>query len=298
MTAPAAKVAFLGLGRMGSGIARNIQKAGFELVVYNRTPEKAKPFLAAGASQAHTPRQAAADADFVITMLMDDRSVLDVVEGPHGILAGMRPGSIHIGTTTASPGLAARLTKLHSGQGSHYLCAPVAGRPDWADAGKLLTFVAGQPEIIERCRPVLKSYTQEITVMGEDPAIAASVKLVGNFFVACLIESLGQTLVFAERRGIGSEIIANMFKAMMPNPGFQQYLNKILTRDFKSDAGFSLEGGLKDLQLMLDAAAEVHLSLPYANVIRDHCLIALAHGISGCDWSSFTEAIRIDAGQA
>ena len=283
---------------MGSGIARNIQRAGFELVVYNRTPEKAKPFLAAGASLGQTPRQAAVDADFVITMLMDDRSVLDVVEGPDGILAGMRPGSIHIGTTTASPGLAARLAKLHSTQGTHYLCAPVAGRPDWADAGKLLTFIAGQPEIIERCRPVLKSYTQEIMVMGEDPAIAASVKLVGNFFVACLIESLGQTLVFAERRGIGSEIIANMFKAMMPNPGFQQYLNKILTRDFKSDAGFSLEGGLKDLQLMLDAAAEVHLSLPYANVIRDHCLIALAHGISGCDWSSFTEAIRIDAGQA
>jgi 3-hydroxyisobutyrate dehydrogenase-like beta-hydroxyacid dehydrogenase len=297
VTAPA-KVAFLGLGRMGSGIARNIQKADFELVVYNRTPEKAEPFLAAGAVAAATPRKAAADADFVITMLMDDRSILDVVEGPDGILAGMRPDSIHIGTTTASPGLAARLAKLHSERGNHYLCAPVAGRPDWADAGKLLTFVAGKPEIIERCRPLLQSYTQEIMVMGEDPAVAASVKLVGNFFVACLIESLGQTLVFAERRGVGSEIIANMFKAMMPNPGFQQYLNKILTRDFKSDAGFSLQGGLKDLQLMLDAAADVHMPLPYANVIRDHCLIALAHGMSGCDWSSFTEAIRIDAGQA
>jgi 3-hydroxyisobutyrate dehydrogenase-like beta-hydroxyacid dehydrogenase len=255
---------------MGSGIARNIQKAGFDLVVYNRTPEKAKPFLAAGASQAQTPRQAAADADFVITMLMDDRSILDVVEGPDGILAGMRPGSIHIGTKTASPGLASRLTKLHSAQGTHYLCAPVAGRPDWAGSGKLLTFVAGKPEIIELCRPVLKSYTQEITVMGEDPAIAASVKLVGNFFVASLIGALGQTLVFAERRGVNPEVIANMFKAMVPNPGLAQYVEKIRTRDFKTDAGFSLEGGLKDLQLMLDAAADVHMPLPYANVIRDH----------------------------
>jgi 3-hydroxyisobutyrate dehydrogenase-like beta-hydroxyacid dehydrogenase len=228
---------------------------------------------------------------------MDDQSVLDCVLGSDGILASMTADSIHIGTTTTSPALATRLARLHSEQGSHYLCAPVAGRPDWAESGKLYTFVAGQPEIIERCRPVLQAYTQEIMVMGEDPAIAASVKLVGNFFVACLIESLGQTLVFAERRGVGSEIIANMFKAMMPNPGFQQYLNKILTRDFKTDAGFSLEGGLKDLQLMLDAAADVHMPLPYANVIRDHCLVALAHGMSGCDWSSFTEAIRINAGQ-
>jgi 3-hydroxyisobutyrate dehydrogenase-like beta-hydroxyacid dehydrogenase len=298
MTVPAARVAFIGLGRMGSGIARNIQKAGFEFVVYNRTPEKTRPFVDSGAVVARTPGEAAAGADFVITMLMDDQSVLDCVLGSDGILAAMTADSIHIGTTTASPGLAARLTKLHDENGSHYLCAPVAGRPDWADAGRLLTFVAGKPEIIERCRPVLQSYTQEIMVMGEDPAVAASVKLVGNFFVACLIESLGQTLVFAERRGVGSEIIANMFKAMMPNPGFQQYLNKILTRDFKSDAGFSLEGGLKDLQLMLDAAADVRMPLPYANVIRDHCLIALAHGMSGCDWSSFTEAIRIDAGQA
>jgi 3-hydroxyisobutyrate dehydrogenase-like beta-hydroxyacid dehydrogenase len=298
VTTPAAKVAFLGLGRMGSGIARNIQKAGFELVVYNRTPEKTKPFLAAGASAAQTPREAAADADFVITMLMDDRSILDVVEGPDGILAGMRPDSIHIGTTTASPSLAARLVKLHGEHGNHYLCAPVAGRPDWAESGKLLTFVAGKPEIIERCRPVLKAYTQEIMVMGEDPAVAASVKLVGNFFVASLIEALGQTLVFAEKRGVNPEVIANMFKAMVPNPGLAQYVEKIRTRDFKSDAGFSLEGGLKDLQLMLDAAADVHMPLPYANVIRDHCLIALAHGMSGSDWSSFTEAIRIDAGQA
>jgi 3-hydroxyisobutyrate dehydrogenase-like beta-hydroxyacid dehydrogenase len=298
MNSPAARVAFIGLGRMGSGIARNIQKAGFEFVVYNRTPEKTRPFVDAGAVVARTPGEAAAGADFVVTMLMDDQSVLDCVLGSDGILAAMMADTIHIGTTTASPGLATRLAKLHENNGSHYLCAPVAGRPDWAEAGKLLTFVAGKPEIIERCRPVLKSYTQEIMVMGEDPAVAASVKLVGNFFVACLLESLGQTLVFAERRGVGSEVIANMFKAMMPNPGFQQYLEKIRTRDFKSDAGFSLEGGLKDLQLMLDAAAEVHLPLPYANVIRDHCIIALAHGLSGCDWSAFTEAIRIEAGQA
>jgi 3-hydroxyisobutyrate dehydrogenase-like beta-hydroxyacid dehydrogenase len=282
---------------MGSGIARNIQKAGFGLVVYNRTPEKTRPFEASHVTAAETPRQAAAGADFVVTCLMDDRSVLDVVTGNDGILAGMRPGAIHIGTTTISPSLSTHLGKLHAERSTHYLAAPVAGRPGWAAAGKLLTFVGGTPEVIERCRPVLQTYTAEIIVVGEDAAVAASMKLAGNFFVACLMEALGQTFVFAEKRGIDLELMANMFKAIMPHPGLQLYMDKIRFRNFTVDAGFSLEGGLKDLQLMLDAAAEVRVTLPYANVIRDHCITALAHGMKDRDWSTFTEAIRIQAGQ-
>jgi 3-hydroxyisobutyrate dehydrogenase-like beta-hydroxyacid dehydrogenase len=282
---------------MGSGIARNIQKAGFSLVVYNRTAEKTRPFVAAGAKAARSPREAAATADFVVTCLMDDRSVLDCVEGADGILAAMRPGAIHIGTTTASPSLSTRLARLHEERGTHYLAGPVAGRPDWAESGKLLTFLGGRPDVIERCRPLLKAYTADILLTSEDPAVAASMKLVGNFFVASLIEALGETFVFAEKRGVDPEVVANMFKGFIPNPGLQQYMDKIRTRNFTSDAGFSLEGGLKDLQLMLDAAAEVRATLPYANVIRDHCVTALAHGMGGRDWSTFTEAIRIDAGQ-
>lgn len=297
MTPTSQTVAFIGLGRMGSGIARNIQKHGFRLVVYNRTAEKTKPFVAAGATAAHTPREAAQAADFVVTSLMDDRSVLDSVTGDDGILAGMRRDAIHIGTTTISPNLSARLGKLHDGHGTHYLAAPVAGRPDWAASGRLLTFVAGQADVIERCRPLLQAYTAEITVVGEDPAVAASMKLTGNFFLACLVEAMGQTFVFAEKRGVDPEAIANMFKAFIPHPGLQHYMDKIRTRNFTGDAGFTLEGGLKDVQLMLEAAAEANMPLPLANVIRDHCLTALAHGMKDRDWSTFTEAIRIDAGQ-
>ena len=118
MVAQSQTVAFMGLGRMGSGMARNIQKAGFRLVVYNRTAAKTAPFAAAGATAARTPREAAATADFVVTMLMDDRSVLDSVLGTDGILAGMRPGAIHIGATTTSPSLNSRLGKLHAEHGT------------------------------------------------------------------------------------------------------------------------------------------------------------------------------------
>lgn len=287
-------VACVGLGRMGSGIARNIQNAGFGLTVFNRTTEKMKPLVEAGAAAACTPREAAAAADIVVTNLMDDASVLGAVSGDNGILAGMRPDAIHIGTTTISPSLSTRLGELHAAQGSHYVAGPVAGRPDAAAAGKLFTFVAGKPEWLERCRPVMDAYANRIIPMGEDPAIAMSMKLVGNFMVASLIELIGEAYVFAECRGVDPSIITNMFKQFIPAAG--EYVDRIGTRDF-GRAGFTLDGGTKDITLILQAAAEVHAPLSYASVVRDKCLAAQARGMGQMDWSVMTETSRFDAGQ-
>jgi len=287
-------VACVGLGRMGSGIARNIQNAGFGLTVYNRTTEKMKPLVEAGAAAASTPREAAAAADIVVTNLMDDASVLGAVSGENGILAGMRPDAIHIGTTTISPSLSTRLGELHAAQGSHYVAGPVAGRPDAAAAGKLFTFVAGKPEWLERSRPVMNAYANRIIPMGEDPAIAMSMKLVGNFMVASLIELIGEAYVFAECRGVDPSILTNMFKQYMPAAA--EYVDRICTRDF-GRAGFTLDGGTKDVTLILQAAAEVYAPLSYASVVRDKCLAAQARGMGQLDWSVMTETSRFDAGQ-
>jgi 3-hydroxyisobutyrate dehydrogenase-like beta-hydroxyacid dehydrogenase len=287
-------VACIGLGRMGSGIAGNIQKHGFPLTVHNRTSGKSKPFASAGAQVARTPREAAASAEIVVTNLMDDASVLGTMTGENGILAGMRPDSIHIGTTTISPGLSTRLAALHEAQGSHYIAGPVAGRPDAAAAGKLITFLAGKPEPIERSRQVIEAYADRIIPMGEDPAIAMSMKLVGNFMGASIIEMIGQVYVFAEKRGVDPAIITNMFKQFMP--AMSEYVERISSRNFEN-AGFTLDAGLKDITLILAAAAEVQAPLPYASIIRDKCLAAQAQGKSQLDWSVLTEISRLNAGQ-
>ena len=287
-------VACIGLGRMGSGIARNIQNAGFRLTIFNRTTEKMKPLVEAGATAARTPREAAAAADIVVTNLMDDASVLGAMTGDNGILAGMRPDAIHIGTTTISPSLSTRLGELHAAQGSHYVAGPVAGRPDAAAAGKLFTFVAGKPEWLERCRPVMDAYANRIIPMGDDPAIAMSMKLVGNFMVASLIELIGEAYVFAECRGVDPSILTGMFKQFMPAAA--EYVDRICARDF-GRAGFTLDGGTKDVTLILQAAAEVHAPLSYASVVRDKCLAAQARGMGDQDWSVMTETSRFDAGQ-
>jgi 3-hydroxyisobutyrate dehydrogenase-like beta-hydroxyacid dehydrogenase len=208
-------IAHIGLGRMGAGIANNIQAAACHFVVYNRSTEKMQPFVAAGAKAARTPREAALEADIVVTSLMDDKSVFDVISGDDGILAGIRGGAIHIGTSTISPGASTRCSGLHAVQGSHYLSAPVLGRPDAAAAGKLFTFVAGKSEIIDRSRPVLECYAQNIIVLGEDPASAASLKLAANFFGASLLEVIGEAFTFAEKRGV-LEPLANMLKGFLP----------------------------------------------------------------------------------
>jgi 3-hydroxyisobutyrate dehydrogenase-like beta-hydroxyacid dehydrogenase len=289
-------VACIGLGRIGSGIARNVQASGCRLIVYNRNPQKTEPLVASGAARAVSPREAAAAADIVITSLMDDHSVLENVKGDAGILAGMRPGAIHIGTSTVSPRASTQLAALHASHGSQYVAAPVVGRPDAAAAGKLITFVAGKAEAVERCRPVIETYAAKMIVLGDDPAAAPSLKLVVNFFGASMLEVMGEALVFAEKRGLNLELVGGMFKELIHHPAMPVYLDKIRTRKFDDDIGFTLDGGLKDVQLMLDAAAEVHLPIPCASLIRDKCLTAKAHGMGQRDWSVFTEVTRINAG--
>jgi 3-hydroxyisobutyrate dehydrogenase-like beta-hydroxyacid dehydrogenase len=253
-----------------------------------------KPFVDAGASAAHSPREAAASADIVVTNLMDDASVLNVLESEAGILAGMRPGAIHIGTTTISPRLSTQLSQKHAKHGSHYIAGPVAGRPDAAAAGKLFTFLAGAPEVIERARPVIDCYVQRIIPTGEDPAVAMSMKLAGNFMVVSMLELMGEVYVFAESRGVDSSILTNMFKQFMP--AASEYIDRISCRDF-GRAGFTLDGGTKDVTLILEAAAEVNAPLPYASIIRDKCLAAKACGMGQLDWSCITEISRLAAGQ-
>ena len=285
-------IACIGLGRMGAGIAGNLQASGCRFVVYNRTSAKMEPFAAVGATPARSAREAASTADFVVTSLMDDQSVYDLLSGEEGILTGLRPGAIHIGTSTVSPGCSTRCAGLHQQHGSHYIAAPVFGRPEAAAAGRLFTFVSGEPEVIERARPVLETYTQSIVALGEDAAAAASLKLAGNFFGASLLEILGEAFALAEKRGVLAPF-ANMLKGFLAP--MAEYIDRIANRNYE-EPGFTLDAGLKDVRLILEAAGEVHVPLPFASVIRDKCLAAQAHGLSQQDWCCFTEIARLDAG--
>jgi 3-hydroxyisobutyrate dehydrogenase-like beta-hydroxyacid dehydrogenase len=288
-------VGFIGLGRMGAGMASNILKAGFPLTVYNRTAAKMRPLIDAGAVGAGSPREAAAGADVVVTSLMDDRSVLDVVSGEQGMLAGLKPDGVHIGTTTVSPGHAAHIAELHTAHGSHYVAAPVVGRPDVAEAGQLRTFVAGDPAVITRCDGLLHAYCQMVVNVGEKHQVANSLKLAVNYMGLSLIELMGEVYAFGEKSGIDPQHLKLLMATMFPQPQLQEYAERILTRDF-DEVGFALAAGLKDVELMLQASTDTRVALPYASVVRDKFLAAIAHGMGQRDWSAIYEVTRMNAG--
>jgi 3-hydroxyisobutyrate dehydrogenase-like beta-hydroxyacid dehydrogenase len=291
------RVAFIGLGKMGSAMAANLLEAGFELTVYNRTAAKAEPLAARGARVARSPRQAAAEADVVVTNLMDDASVRTVVDGAEGLLAGLRPGGVHVGTTTNSPALATELARSHQARGCYYLAAPVLGRPDAAAAGKLITLAAGPPEASERCRSLLESWSAAVTDFGPEPAVANSAKLCLNYFVVSLIDVIGEVLALADKSGVAVEKLNGFFQMMLAHPGLKAYAARIADRDFQ-DVGFELAGGLKDGNLILDAARAVGVPVGHAEVVCEKFREAVRRGMGDRDWAAVTEITRLRADRA
>ncbi len=290
------RVTVIGLGRMGSGMARHIQEKGFPLIVYNRSRKKTEPFVAAGARAAGTPCDAVTATDIVSTSLVDDRSILDMMTASDGILAGLPRSAIHLSTSTISPKASARLAELHREHGSYYVATNVLGRPSAAQAGQLAALIAGEPEIIERCRPVLEAFTNMIVDVGRNPADAARMKLTINFFLSGLIEAIGEAYVFAEKHGLALATVRRLITdQVLPNPAVREYAERIETRRY-DEAGATLITGYKDLELILAEAGAVSAPLPIAALVRDHILTALAGGQHDLDWCVSTEANRLAAG--
>ena len=289
-------VAIIGLGRMGSGMARRILEAGYPLTVWNRSTDKTQPFAEAGARVAATPAEAARAADIVLTSLLDDASVIDRMTAADGILAGLRKSGIHLSTTTISPKASSRLSQLHEDHGSHYVATNVLGRPDSAASGALAALIAGQADVIARVRPVVETFTNMIVEVGENPANAARMKLTVNFFLSGLLEVMSETFVFAEKHGLDTETVQNlMIRQVFPNPAMTEYARRIRTAYF-DEAGATLITGLKDLSLILSEAGNVRTALPIADLVRNNILKALARGEDDLDWCVSTRANRIAAG--
>ena len=284
-------IAFIGLGKMGLAMAANLQRAGYPLVVWNRSPDKAAPLLAGGASVAESAAAAAQAADIVVSSLADDASLRAVVSGPDGVLSGLRPGAIHIGTSTVSPGLSDELAGLHAAAGGRYVAGPVVGRVPAAEAAQLVTFVAGDADAIEKVQGVITAYAPRMVVVGGRQSQAAVTKLIANFLGASGMDLIGQSLAWAEKSGLPPELVPQLLATFFGNPGTREYITKIGQRDFDT-VGFTAAGGLKDVQLMIAAAHDVNLSLSSAEALRAKLDAAIARGWRDKDWSCFTDIDR------
>ena len=196
------KVGFIGLGNMGSSIARRLIQAGHTLTVYNRTQSRAEAFASLGAKIAGIPAETAANAEALITMLADDAAVEAVIFSPGNIIETLSAGAVHISMSTISVGLSRRLDESHREKQQHYLAAPVFGRPDAAAAAKLFIVAAGPSEQIERCRPLFDAIGQKTFIAGEEAHAANVIKLAGNFLITTVIESLAEAFAFGRKFGV------------------------------------------------------------------------------------------------
>lgn len=289
-------IALIGLGNMGLGIGQNLLRAGFSLAVHNRTQAKAQPLLDQGAQWAASPRDAAAGAQLVLTMVADDNALLAVCDGAEGLLAGLGQGAIHASMSTVSTALVERLAARHQAQGAVLLGAPVFGRPDAAAAGKLFIAAAGPAEAIEQARPAFEAVSQKLFVIGDKPQEAALLKLIGNFLLTCVIEGLGEATALAAKGGIEPKALVEMLTGSIFNaPVYHTYGKLIVEQQFEP-AGFTVPLAAKDNRLVLQAAEALNVPLPFASIVRDRFIRAQAQGMEKQDLSSISKLARVDAG--
>jgi len=289
------KIAFIGLGRMGLGMARNLLRAGHTVAVFNRTREKANALATGGARVAVSPADACRDAEVVMTMLADDQAVEEIVFGNDGIAAAIKGGCIHVSHSTISTALARRLTAEHARRDQGYLSVPVFGRPEHSESKNLVVVAAGPSELVARCRPLFDAIGRQTFVIGTEPWQANVAKVCGNFMVISMIESLGEAFATLRKAGVAPEAFLEVINALMASPILALY-GRIISQEQFEPAGFALKLGLKDVRLVLAAAEECASPMPLANLVHDHLLSALAQGQGEMDWSSMTQVIARNAG--
>ena len=290
------RVGVIGLGPMGGAMAGRLLASGHQVSVYNRTAARAAPLIERGATLAETPARAAADAEAVITMLADDAATEALALGPGGVAEGLPRGAIHLAMGTISAALADRLTAAHAARGQAHVGCPVLGRPPAAEAGQLFLMAAGPDEAIGRVGPLLDVLGQRVFRVGERPSQANLVKLCTNFLIFSTIEQLGEVFALTGKGGIDRatvfEILINSFFGA---PVHRNYGKLVVDGNF-DPPGAKVTLGAKDTRLLLQAAEALSVPLPFASIVHNRFLAAIARGEKDLDFAVLGRHAGRDAG--
>lgn len=289
-------LAWIGLGRMGMPMARNLLRKGHGVTVFNRTRAKCEELSAAGAAIAPSVAVAGARGRVVATMLADDGALESVCFGAGGLVQSMPRGGVHVSMSTISVALSQRLAEEHAAAGQVYVSAPVFGRPAAAESGTLVVVPAGPPSAVAQLQPLFEAVGSRIFPMGEQPHMANVVKLSGNFMIASAIEAMGEAFALLRKYGVDPQLFLDMLtNTLFAAPVYKTY-GSLIIEDTYQPVGFTMPLGLKDVRLALAAAEAAETPLPLASMIRDHMITALAHGNHNADWASVARLAAENAG--
>ena len=288
------RLAFLGLGKMGSALARILLQKGYEVAVWNRTASAAEALAGEGARAAATPAEAVEGARIIFTMVHDD-AALESILFEQGALEAIGEGAVHASMSTISVALAERLGDEHRKRRQHFVGAPVFGRPAVAAEGKLWIVLGGAEAAIAELMPVLEVLSRGATVVSDKPHLAHAVKLGGNFLITAMIASLSEGFTFAEEHDIDPDLYLEVINnGLFQSPLYGSY-GKVMLHP-GDDPPSTVKLGAKDMRLFREAAKETATRTPLADIFQQQLNAAQQAGLGDKDWAAgYLEQVRSEA---
>ena len=278
-----ATLGFIGLGAMGSRMARRLLAAGHPLVGYNRTGAKAAPLVAARMKLAASPRHVAEAAEVIFSMVSDTEALEAIAHGPDGVLAGLRPGTTWVEMSTVSPSATRRLAEAAAARGATVIDAPVSGSVITIEQGQLSFMVGGDPAALERVRPYLLAIGPTITHVGP-LGLAATMKIATNLGIAVQMLAFSEAVLLAEKAGIARErAVETLLKSVVASPMLKYRGPFVL--EMPPEALFSVPMMQKDLALALELGHQLGVPLPTTALTQSMLTAARALGLGEHDFA-------------
>jgi 3-hydroxyisobutyrate dehydrogenase-like beta-hydroxyacid dehydrogenase len=271
-------VGFIGLGRMGQGMARRILSGGHNLALHDAVMSQLSDIVSTGATAAATIAEACRDREIVVTMLVEDSVVTDVALRPGGIRDSLPPGAIHLAMGTYGVAAIRTLAAAHTQANQFLVAAPVLGRPDLAASGQLGIVTAGPDDAVGRCEPLLQLIGRRTFHAGALPEAATVVKLMNNLVLGSAMIAMAEGFSLVRKYGVEPQVLYDvMTEGLFAAPAYKGY-GKTMVDQSWDHVGSPITVGLKDANLIQAAADLARVPLPGFNVYRDRLLGAVAHG--------------------
>ncbi len=286
-----AKVAFIGLGVMGGPMAAHLLRAGHEVVVFNRTTARAESWVQQhGGAMAETPAEAAAGAAFVFACVGADDDVREVAAGAEGAFKAMPENAVFVDHTTTSAALAEEMHAEARKRGLHFIDAPVSGGQQGAENGVLTIMCGGDEEPFARAEPVMRSYAQQVRLMG--PAGAGQrTKMVNQICIAGLLQGLAEGIHFAKRAGLDVDAVLDVISRGAAQSWQMENRGHTMARG-KFDFGFAVDWMRKDLGICIHEARRKGASLPVTALVDQFYAQLQARGDGRLDTSSLVKLLE------
>ena len=286
------QIGFIGLGTQGAILVRNLFDKGHKLHLYNLTTQKMQMYKED--AHLHDSLLSIAPAcDIILSIVSDDKAVQAISLGKEGLVENMRPGAVHICLSTISPSISTSLNQAHKEKEIDYITATVIGRPEAARNRNLVICYSGYSPKKETIFSILEDLGgAKIFEFGDDPKMAAAVKVCNNFLIVAAIEAMGETFNLIEKAGVDPKLFYEMITDTVFNSPIYKNYGKIITEKNYKEAGFTSQLGLKDTKLALGMADESSTPLPLGDLIRNRFFINHNHGRNDWDWTSIVTVIE------